>query len=78
MTLTNPQKDLIEQARKLEEVSDHGLLVSGHQHRTATALEGKGLGTVRYQGPSLGWFKTTDTYDRMEVIARRIEVGHVA
>lgn len=74
--LSNPQKQLIAHARELEKWSDHGLLVSGHQYRTAIALENKGLGTVRYQGPSRGWFKTTDTYDRMEVIARMTEMGN--
>lgn len=33
----------------------HGILVSGHKHRTALSLERLGLATVRYQGPSLGW-----------------------
>lgn len=54
--LTAPQRLLLEQGRQLAERSDFGLLVSGPQYRTAIALERKGLGVVRYQGPGMGWF----------------------
>lgn len=36
--------------------STHGRLVSGHEYRTALALEKMGLGTLRHQGPGRGWF----------------------
>ena len=52
--LSTTQQTLLNQAKSLK--GDHGILVSGHKYRTALALERKGLGTVRYQGPSLGWF----------------------
>lgn len=59
MRLTAPQKQLLQDARNLELVTRDpsvGALVSGARYRTALALERKGLGHVRYQGPSLGWF----------------------
>lgn len=60
MYLTPAQKKMIVQAlgfaKDHPEMSSHGNLVSGHQYRTALALENKRLGSVRYQGPSLGWF----------------------
>jgi len=40
-------------------IHDGGHLVSGHKYRTALALESKGLASVRYQGPSMGWVKPT-------------------
>lgn len=54
--LTQPQKELLASARDLAKVSVHGLLVSGHAYRTGLALERKGFGRLKYQGPSLGWF----------------------
>jgi len=61
--LSKPQQKLRNAAHALEpithkdgSVSIVGILVSGHRYRTALALEGKGLGNVRYQGPSLGWY----------------------
>lgn len=36
--------------------NEHGILVSGREYYTAAALERKGLGKLRYQGASLGWF----------------------
>jgi hypothetical protein len=54
--LSTTQKTLLTQAESL--AGDHGILVSGHKYRTALSLERKGMGTVRYQGPSLGWFAT--------------------
>ena len=62
--LTSKQKSLLEAAVRLDETHaqhqphlvGHGSLVSGHDYRTAIALENKGLGSLRYQGPSLGWF----------------------
>ncbi len=36
-------------------VYEPGLLVSGNEYKTALALERRGYGTVRYQGPSMGW-----------------------
>lgn len=36
------------------------ILVSGHEYRTAIALENKGLGKVRYQGPGMGWFTANE------------------
>lgn len=62
--LTSKQKSLLESAVRLDETHaqyqphlvGHGSLVSGHDYRTAIALENKGLGSLRYQGPSLGWF----------------------
>lgn len=57
--LTGPQSILLAQARSLAQVSDHGTLVSGNTYRSAIALERKGYGHVRYQGPSMGWFTPT-------------------
>lgn len=57
--LTQPQQKLLTSARNLAKVSAHGLLVSGHAYRTGLALERKGFGRLRYQGPSLGWFHPT-------------------
>lgn len=37
-------------------VSVIGNLVSGHAYRTALSLERLGLGRLKYQGPSLGWY----------------------
>lgn len=63
--LSEPQRYLWAQTRRFEQEQanrgqdhTHGTLVSGHVYRTAIALENKGLGRVRYQGPSLGWFTT--------------------
>ena len=55
--LSEPQARLLAAARDLAKVSDHSMLVSGPRYRTALSLERKGLGTVRYQGPSMGWFR---------------------
>jgi hypothetical protein len=61
-SLTAPQKQLLDDTRALEVMDGRsggpsvGALVSGARYRTALALERKGLGHVRYQGPSLGWF----------------------
>jgi hypothetical protein len=61
-TLSPQQTKLLAQARDLRPIVftdgstyDPGLLVSGHQYRTALSLEKRGLVRVRYQGPSLGW-----------------------
>ena len=55
--LSVSQVDLIESARTLLKTgSFSGLLVSGRKYRSALALEAKGYGYVKYQGPSLGWF----------------------
>lgn len=54
-------------------ISVHGTLVSGHEYRTALSLERRGLGTLKHQGPSMGWFTTStpDPYPwRVEVIDR--------
>lgn len=65
MTLSHPQNLLLDSARRLaktcEEMgsTNHGILVSGHGYRTALSLERRGLGTLRYQGVSLGWFTPT-------------------
>jgi hypothetical protein len=42
------------------EAAENGLLVSGPRYRTAASLERLGVGTLRYQGPSLGWFKAVE------------------
>lgn len=34
-------------------------LVSGREYQTALALERRGLATVRYQGPTMGWARAT-------------------
>ena len=61
--LSKPQQKLRNAAHALKplihkdgSVSIVGILVSGHRYRTALSLEEKGLGKVRYQGPSLGWY----------------------
>lgn len=65
--LTEAQKILMHNARDLARFTaksivatgaSHGVLVSGHQYRTAQALERRELGTLRYQGPGIGWFTT--------------------
>lgn len=63
--LSETQQRILDQASGLE----HGLLVRGHTYRTAESLERKGLGSIRYQGPSLGWFTVADkSYDRLEIL----------
>lgn len=59
MALSSAQQKLIEHARDLAaHGGTHGVLVDGHQYRTAAALEKRGLGTLRYQGPGArGWFR---------------------
>jgi hypothetical protein len=60
--LSKPQEKLLAQARSLAKVSDHPGLVSGYEYQTACALERRGLGSVRYQGPgSRGWFTVFET-----------------
>ncbi len=63
-TLTYPQRQLQRQASDLAIVArrngqpDHGILVSGPRYQTAAALERRGLGTLRYQGPgNRGWYQ---------------------
>ena len=56
--LSPTQGKLLGHAKAL--AGNQGILVSGHGYRTAIALERKGLGTVRYQGPSMGWFVATE------------------
>lgn len=62
--LTEPQRRLLSGAESLRpvvyddgSVYDPGTLVTGNEYRTAEALERRGLGTLRYQGPSMGWFR---------------------
>lgn len=78
-TLSPAQQKLLDRAvphvlvHKDFSVSVIDTLVSGREYRTAQALERRGLGTLRYQGPSLGWFtpKVDDPYPwRVEVIDR--------
>ena len=65
MTLSHPQNLLLDSARRLAKINEeknqhnHGILVSGPRYRTALSLEKRGLGTLRYQGVSLGWFTPT-------------------
>jgi len=54
VVLSPTQTKILAHAKAL--TGKQGILVSGHHYRTAVSLEAKGLGTVRYQGPSLGWF----------------------
>ena len=54
--LSPQQRRLFESARDFGRYTDQGILVSGHAYRTALSLERKGLGTVRYQGPTMGWY----------------------
>ena len=62
--LSTTQQALLTQAQNLlplvhsdGSVTDVGILVSGNKYQTALALERKGLGKVRYQGPgNRGWF----------------------
>jgi hypothetical protein len=69
-SLTAPQKQLLDDTRALELMDERsgdaspGALVSGARYRTALALERKGLGHVRYQGPSLGWFTLPKSEER--------------
>lgn len=57
MKLTRQQSALLDRARQSSQHSDYGVLVSGPTYRTAAALDRKGLGTLRYQGPGdRGWF----------------------
>jgi hypothetical protein len=56
--LSPTQEKLLTSAKSL--TGNQGILVSGHQYRTAISLERKGLGTVRYQGLSLGWLVAAD------------------
>ncbi len=56
--LSPAQRRLLDRAEPLSGPDGHGILVSGHEYRTALSLEKKGLGELRYQGPSLGWFKS--------------------
>lgn len=58
MKLSPAQNKLLDAARKLSAVapSRSWLLVSGHEYRTAEALERKGMGELRYQAPGMGWF----------------------
>lgn len=51
--LSPAQEKLLAHVRK--HTGPHGTFVSGHEHRTALALERRGLVSVRYQGPSQGW-----------------------
>ena len=57
--LSETQQRVLESDLRLAETSDHAAMVSGHEYRTALSLAKKGLGHVRYQGPSLGWFTAT-------------------
>jgi len=59
MKLPQTQQRILDHAHELAAYTDHSyaVLVSGHQYRSAAALERKGLGTLKYQGPSLGWFR---------------------
>lgn len=59
--LSPAQERLFRSARDFGRFTDHGILVSGHEHRTARALERKGLGAVRYQGPTMGWYTVVPT-----------------
>lgn len=61
--LTPAQQALLTSAQNMKPIvygdgstREPSILVSGNTYRTAIALERKGLGTVRYQGHSLGWF----------------------
>lgn len=58
-TLSAAQRRLLDHAAPLSGPDDHGILVSGHEYRTALSLQKRGLGDVRYQGPGRGWFKAT-------------------
>ena len=58
--LSTQQQALLDSARQMLAYDMHDLLVSGNQYRTALSLERMGLGHVRYQGHSLGWFCATD------------------
>lgn len=69
-TLTAPQQALLTSAQNMKPITyadgssrEPSILVSGHTYRTAIALERRGLGTVRYQGPSLGWFAAKSTQE---------------
>lgn len=53
--LSAPQQELLRRANQMPP-GWPGILVSGHEYRTALSLERLNLGSVRYQGPSLGWF----------------------
>lgn len=61
--LSAPQERLLRQAQSIKPITHNdgsvtkpSLLVSGHEYRTAESLERLGYGTLRYQGPSMGWF----------------------
>lgn len=58
-------------------VYEPGHLVSGHEYRTAIALENKGLATVRYQGKSLGWVKLTSKGSALVNFERITEEAHI-
>lgn len=64
--LSPAQTKLIAQTKQLAEITietqgkAQPLLVHGHTYFTACALERKGIGTVRYQGQSMGWFSLKD------------------
>lgn len=66
-TLSPQQSQLLERAQaaqpivhKDNSVTPPSILVSGHEYRTALALERKGLARVRYQGQSMGWLSATE------------------
>lgn len=67
--LTPPQARLYDHIQTIKP-EDHDLLVSGHEYRTAMALERRGLATVRYQGPSLGWVRPTQSPEAEDAALR--------
>ena len=68
--LTKPQQELLARAQQAKPITYNdgsttppSILVSGRDYHTAVALENKGLGTIRWQGPNLGWFSATSTQE---------------
>lgn len=62
INLTAPQSRLLDRLREATGVTvDDSILVSGNEYRTALALEARGLASVRYQGPTMGWARLAES-----------------